>query len=111
VADTGAVDFEFRKDRGVLVAVRHGVKLRLFQVWGKVDCKLGIDVDEHELVGDVVSEVGKVREGGSDFRKISNCNWTFNAQTIGFEEDSFLFQPGKKMPFRTAKFDVAKALV
>ena len=34
-----------------------------------------------------------------------------NAQIIGFKEDMFLLQPGKKVPFRAPNFDVAEASV
>jgi len=59
----------------------------------------------------MVAKVGQVHQVGSNFCEVTNCHQSFDAERIGFKEDSFLLEPCKKVSVGASKFDVAKAAV
>jgi len=70
-------------------------------VQGKGDSSLSINFNQHKLIDEVVSEVCKVGDIGCYFCIISNSCQMFSPQTVGFEEDSSLFEPGKEVVILT----------
>jgi len=97
-------------DRDVIVAIRHGINLGLFQVWGQFNCSGSIDLDKHKLVNQIIMKVGKVSDRWRNFGEVSDSYRAFDAQTVRFKEYSFLLQPLEKMAISTSELDVAEAL-
>jgi len=111
MSESGVVNLEVWKVQYVLITTRHGIKLFLLQVWCKGDCKVGIDVDQHQLAGKMVAKVFQVRQGGSNFCEVTDCHQSLDTERIGFKEDSLLLEPCKKVSVGASKFDIAKAAV
>jgi len=59
----------------------------------------------------MIAKVCQVRQVSGYFCEVSDCHWSIDSEHIGFEEDSFLLEPGKKVAVWASKFDVAKATV
>jgi len=93
VAKSCPVELKIGKDRDEFVSIRHCIELGGFEVRCEFNCGIGIDINQHELIDEVFAKICKVGEGRYNFCKVSDCNRTFNAQAVGFNEDSFLFEP------------------
>jgi len=83
----------------------------MLQMWCQGDREVGVDVNQQQLIGKMVSKVFQVRKGSSDFCKVADCHRPFDTEHIGFKEDSFLLEPCKKVSVGASKFDVAEAAV
>jgi len=105
-----AIHFELWKGV-VLVSVRHRLKLRLFEVRGECNGRVRINLDQHQLVGKMIAKIRKMGEIGSEFCEVTDCRRTIETQSIGFDENALLFEPGKKVSVFAFKFDVAEASV
>ena len=93
------------------VAVRHCFKLRLFQVRSKCNSCIGINFDQHELVREVVTKVGKVSDSRCNFCKVTDSYRSIDSELVRFEKNPFFLQPSKKIAFLALELDFTQAAV
>jgi len=105
------IHFKAWKDWYIFISVGHGFELRLLEEGCKVNCSLHVDFDKHQLVDEFIFEVGKMSEHRVDFRKVSNSNWTFGAQVVGFNEHFGLVEPHKEIILDAVELDTSKGLI
>jgi len=94
MAEAHPINLELWEDRDKIVAVQHGIEPRLLEVRCKFDRGVSVNVDQHKLVDDVLSKIGKMHQGGGNLYEITSGDWAIDAQVVRFEKDSFFLQPG-----------------
>jgi len=65
----------------------------------QVDRGVCINLNQHELIDEMRSEVGKVRDRWINFGEIADSGWSFGAKSICFNKDLCFFQPCKEVRF------------
>jgi len=90
---------------------RRRFELRLLEKRSKSDSSFSVDFDKHELVDKMVMEVGEMGERRVKFGEVSDGDWAFNTQAVGFDKHFGLFKPREEMVLITLELDLSKCSI
>jgi len=99
------------EDWYIFIAIGHGFKLCMLEMWGKKNSSIGIDINEHELVDEVAVKICKVSKHRIEFHKVADGNQTFGSQAIRFNKHFGLLKPCEEMILIAVKFDTSNGLI